>query len=205
MPVDNGDILRIALRQKHGETQDVVNVYHLRCIFTGSLPEADVLAAVSGYFSSAYNDVESWMPTVQVPIDIKVDKIMLIGGKIEIVATVGVTTWDPGFDPSGAGEALPRGVSALIFLLTSVGKVFGRKFIGTLTEAATAGDSLVPAALTALGNMAAKLIVNRVIDADHLLQPGVLSTRTLQFEPFMSARVRAIPAYQRRRTPGVGS
>jgi len=206
MPVHQGDVLRVAARCKRGDEADVVNVFYLESSQTDpSLANEDVLNAISAWLTNAYNDIESYIPSDQNPIDIRVDKVGLVSGLIKVLENVGTTTWGATFDPSGTGEGLPRGVAALVFLLTSVGKVFGRKYVGTLTEAASAGDSLVTGAITALGSWLTKMLTPVSVGAGNDLFPGILSTRTLGFERFVGGRVRGRVGYQRRRAPGVGS
>ena len=205
MTVANGEVLRLAVRCKRGDEADVVNVFHALADFTAPQPDLDVLLAAQSWMESTYAPIESYIPADQNPIDIKVDVIQLVGGLVKIVRNVGTVSWGGVFDPTGAGEGLPRGVAALVFFLTTVGKVFARKYLGTLTEAATAGDSIVAGLNTALGQFCTTILAGKTFKTTEKLEPGILSTRTLQFEPFQSARVRSRVGYQRRRAPGVGS
>lgn len=205
MPVSDGEILRLAVRCKRSDEGDVVNVFHCRADLTAPQPDLDVLVAVQSWMESAYASIESHIPADQNPIDIKVDVIQLIGGVVRIVRNVGTISWGGVFDPSGAGEALPRGIAVLVFFLTTVGKVFARKYLGSLVESATAGDSIVGAVSTAAGQFVTTILAGKTFNVSEKLTPGVLSTRTLKFELFNSARVRSRVGYQRRRAPGVGS
>lgn len=205
MTVADGDILRVAARMKSLSNTDIVNVFHFEAEGATPASEVDVMTSIVTWLETAYNDIEGQIPTNQTPYDVKIDMVHLVGGVVKILRNLGVVSWGGAFDPSGTGEAMPLGVAVLIILRTLVGKVFGRKFIGQVSEVTTAGNSLATGApATAFATFAAKLLLP-ITSGTITLHPGILSTRTLQFERFTEADLATEVGYQRRRAIRSGS
>jgi hypothetical protein len=195
------------VRQTSEDLTDIVNVFHfLAAPWSGAYTTGDLLDAIAGYFDVAYANLNNYIPTNQVPNDIKVDIVELVGGEEVVTENIGTTSWGSTYDPASAGESYAPGVAALVILRTLVGKVFGRKFVGQLSEAALSNgilSTLLQASLAAFG--AALLDKVELSATERELFPGVLSKRTSGFQTFSAVDVNPEPAYQRRRKRSVGS
>lgn len=200
------DIIRCSVRQRSDQNTDIVNVYHFMAAL-GNVGTADsaFMAAASTYFDTMYATIQAQVPAAQVPVDIKIDIVQLIGGVIQVVRNVGTVSWGAGYDPSGAGESYALGVAIGVILRTLVGKVFGKKYIGAVGEVSIANQKLATGApTTAFTNYLAAVLDAIEVDIDDFL-PGVLSTRTLDFELFTEAELSTEVYYQRRRAIRSGS
>lgn len=204
MTVNDGDILRIAVRQTGATGNDLVNVYHADVTAGAPATNADALTDIRDWIDSAYSSMNAVIHGSVNPLDIKVDKVQLVGGIIQLIENIGTISWGTLYNPAGSGDPLPSGVAGLVLLRTLVGKVFGKKFIPGMIEPQINGDTLQSTVLSALAAYALDFVVTYVGSAISL-DGGILSTRTNQFEYFVEADVSSIPAYQRRRRPGTGS
>lgn len=119
---------------------------------------------------------------------------------------------DWGAVPSGVGagtaatDALPQGVAGLVTFSTNVNRRRGRKFIPGLTEGGVAAQLWGSAVLTALGDYAAQLLATLTGGPTDFSMQYVVTAGDdpLAYSLPTEALVRDIPAYQRRRKPGVG-
>jgi hypothetical protein len=111
------------------------------------------------------------------------------------------TSWGGG---TQLGEVAPHGVAALILFRTGQLKVLGRKFIGGLGEASLDNGFLNAGTLTQMGAWSAALLAGHV---------GAITGITFDYRvrgkfggeyPPIEGVMRNVPAYQRRRKPGIG-
>jgi hypothetical protein len=88
-----------------------------------------------------------------------------------------------------------------------VGKVFGKKYIGMLGEAATVGENLASGFATTLAAFIADVIVPLVVSSEDF-EPGILSTsvdHAGEFHVYIDGGPASEVAYQRRRKTNRGS
>lgn len=205
MSVQPGEVIRCAVRQVSASGTDIVNVYHFQNVGSNDTPDANVLADMATYMDVAYANINAQVPGSQQPVDIKIDVVELIGGVVKIVRNIGTISWGVTYNPTGSGESYALGVALGIILRTLVGKVFGRKFIGQLSETTVNGNSLATGTPTTnFTAFAAAIVGDATLGAD-VYHPGVLSTRTLTFEEFVQADIATEVFYQRRRAIRMGS
>lgn len=205
MPVDNNEVIRASARQSGTSNQDIINVFHYQAAFASQQTDAAVLNGVLAHLDAAYTYLNSVLCSSYNPVDIKVDVVQLVAGVEEVVRNVGTILWTGTYNPAGSGDDLPPAASALVKLLTLVGKTYGRRFISGIRELNAVSGFIDSALQTALGNFAAHVITDYTISSGNSLTPGVLSKKSLAFERFVSAVVSAVVASQRRRKPYVGS
>lgn len=125
---------------------------------------------------------------------------------------VGSFAWDTsgGWVGGATSDPLPQGVCALVTLPTNVSRRRGRKFFGGYTEGNNSSAGTWSAgAITRLANLGAYLLGNQIISAvpGTTMQYGVVSEGLLgafSFTVPTTGTPSAVPAYQRRRRPGVG-
>lgn len=206
MTINNGDNLRISVRQSMPSGQDHVNVFHYHCDFTGTETNQDVADAAIYMLDGAYAQINGFVSDDMTPIDVKIDKVEFADEKLEIIENVGTypfaTTY---YIPGSTGDPLPPGVAGLLKLLTTAGKTYGRKFLGALTEGNQTDGTLGSTVLTAIGLMGAQLVSSILVSTGNYLLPGVMSYRDHDFRQFTDYEASDNLAYQRRRRAGTGS
>lgn len=205
MPLNAGEVVRVAARLKGPQGQDIINVYHYRATNTISDTDSDIMTAIAGTMDDIYYPVQSEFPATSSPIDLKIDVVEMVNGTERIVRNLGLRIWGANFNPSGIGNVYAPGVAVGVLLRTSVGKVFARKFIGPLMEA-TFGDHarLDSSKIAAFLLMAARML-NSIALTGGQLEPGVLSKRLGGFAKFIFYELAAEAFYQRRRSIRMGS
>ena len=117
----------------------------------------------------------------------------------------GVYAWPTLVDGDSTGNALPEGVAALVVLYTDVKRVIGKKYfggIGTVALDDRVWDGSLQLAMQGAGS--AMLSPFTVGAADAVVH-GIYRRSLGTFVQLRSYAIRALPAYQRRRKPGVGS
>lgn len=206
MPLNAGDIVRVSVRQRGPQGQDIVNVFHYRASATISDSDSTILDEIRTRMNTAFDYIESYIPSTQTPLDIKADVVQLVNGVETITRNLGTIPWPTTvYSPSGSGNVYAPGVAVGVLLRTLVGKVFGRKFIGVLMESAL-GDHgrLDTSAISAFMNMAAQFAAIITLTGG-VLKPGVLSKRLAGFAEYAAYELATEAFYQRRRNVKVGS
>jgi hypothetical protein len=165
-----------------------------------------VVTGVLAEIDNAYAAMNAYISNTVSTNDIKIDVVFWSGGKCIVSQNLGTYPWDDvWYNPSGAGEVLPPGDSALLKLMTTLGKHYGRKFIGGLTETAQNSGILVAGCVEDLADMATSFLSEFTISAGNYLVPVINSTLFQEALPVIEAAASAVIAYQRRRRPGTGS
>lgn len=203
MSVDTDKILRVSVRQTMQAGQDHVNVYHYACNFNAPESESDILDALATDIALYYSPFNTAIGTAQSGLDIKADVVELVSGRETVVQNVGTTLWD--YSTSAGGDVLPPGACLLIKLLTSRGKVWGRKFLSGFSEAYQNNGVWAQSLLDMAATAGARMLEDIVVSAGGVLVPCVLSKLLGEATPILEAGVSADVAYQRRRRLGSGS
>lgn len=202
----DGEVIRVSFRSTLEDGQDHVNVYYFIGNLSTAATDTEVVDAVNDLLDQMYGRLNDRISNTFNPVDLKIDVVEFVGGDMEIVRNIGLFPFDPtNFIPDNAGDTLPPGVAVLVKFLTTIGKVYGRKFIGGLCESEQDGGYPGSLLLTALANFISDLLAGATIAAKGTLDPGVMSTREAAFVPFTSGEVGTTLAYQRRRRLGTGS
>lgn len=205
MTVVYPNILRASCRFSMAQGQDHVNVYYFRADTGYSETDVATLGYIEDHMDSIYGNLTAHLSNTADAVDIKVDVVAFVGGVETIIRNVGTTPFNLTVPPAATGEPLPPGVAGLVKLLTGIGKVYGRKFIGMLTEGAQNSGVLGVAVLAALEVVAAIMVATITAPVSGDLIPGVMSKRETDFVAFASYDVSSNMAYQRRRRAGTGS
>lgn len=206
MTVADGEIVRCSARQSMTNDQDHVSVFHYQTDYAAPQTDELTMDTIAEDLDGAFSALNQWIRTTQRPVDMKFDIVEFVGGLWRITRNLGLIVWpDVLYDPTPADDALPPGVAGLVKFLTSIGKVYGRKFIGGLIENAQGGGTLAAGAITALSNFGTSVMQDPAIDVNNWMEPGVVSMREETFVPFTEHLVSDNVAYQRRRRRGTGS
>ena len=109
-------------------------------------------------------------------------------------------------DGSGPAAVTSAAVSGYLLAPTNEPRSRGSKYVPGIDEVAIVQGLFSSAALADLAVLAALYITNIVAPVGSVLLPGVLSIGVQLFREFLDeASTTDVPAYQRRRKPGVGS
>lgn len=200
MTVAQGDLLRLAVRQRWAGTDDIVNVLHYE-VFTvpAGGAEEDVLEDLADGISLKYAILESSLSDNLDAVDISVYNITQDGP----VGTVGFTPDYSG--GSGTGDSLPTFVAGLIFFPTSVKRRVGRLFVGGLTEATGSAGFVAGATVTVLQTFGTALLSLSGGPNNGVYRLVVYSRANGVHTVPNFARVAPLYAIQQRRKRGRGS
>lgn len=205
MPMAVGEVARCSIRYSMAQGQDHVNVHYYRCTTASTQTDASLLADFEDELGTIYSNMNAQFTNTADPLDVKVDIVEFVGGKETIIRNLGTIPLTTNTVPGATGEPLPPGVAALVKLLTGIGKTYGRKFLGMLTESAQNSGVLNAGTITALEVVAAAILNGITFSASGDAESGVMSKRSTQFEAFTAYDIGSQMAYQRRRRPGTGS
>lgn len=205
MTVPNGAILRASARWNNQDFGDLVNVYWFKTTFATAQPEATVFDKVDDAISATYTPWDNYIKTTCYPLDLKVDVVEHIAGKWTVTQNVGFGAWGSTIVPGDTGDAIAAGVAVLGYLRTGLGKHFGRKFFGGITEVASVGGYVASAVQTAVLTGLTALLGNWDIDASNWIEACVPDFANGITRDIVEVAVNSIFAYQRRRKTGVGS
>lgn len=199
--------IRCSARFKYPGVGDVVNVWYFIMQIAGETDE-DVMDAIEARLDTAYSGYSSHLATDMYPYDLRFDVVDVIGGLVKTVRVMGARSWTLTTPPAGTGDPLPPMNAAIINFRTLFPKVFGRKYIGVLTESSGAIGQMVGAAFTALETFAALMITDIAMTTGEL-GPGTVSLKagagSLYWAQFVGGVVNFLLGTQRRRRQGVGS
>lgn len=117
---------------------------------------------------------------------------------------VGADTWT--WNPSSAGDAMPRGVATLVNARTTDPDVNGKKYVPGFTEGSSTDGTWSAGTVTLMADWADEwtdTFTGGTSGADWV--PGIWSPKNTNFFAFSGSYVIPTePAYQRRRKRGVG-
>lgn len=206
MTIEPGDVIRISARQEMQQSQDHVSVFHYLAVLADDQTDEDMMDLIAEEIDLAFSTIQGFITTGQEVLDMKFDIVEFQSGVEKIIRNVGLMVWPDGvYEPAGTGEVLPPGVCALVKFLTSIGKVYGRKFLGGLIETAQNAGWLESNVMTAMANFGAVIMSRPEHDVNNGYDAGVMSIRQAAFVPFAEYDVSNNVAYQRRRRTGTGS
>lgn len=207
MTVAVNDIVRCSARMKHSISGDVVNVWHW-IMQTAAESDEDVMDAIEAKLDTAYSGLSSHLMQEQDPYDLRFDIVTYVSGKVTTVRVLGTRSWSLTSPPSNSQDGQPPQVSALINFRTPFPKVYGRKYMGILSEGNQSDGNITGTILSAMETFAAAMIT------DITMTSGTLAAGTLSYKAgathdwwalFLGAVANAITGVQRRRRRNTGS
>lgn len=202
MSITVGDILKVVAILNWVDGDVMQNVFN------------SVIGGTGGPFTDGdiVDDAEDWVGTmfanlvagITNDLDGSEVRVYLYDAIDDDWDEVGSTSWT--FNPTDAGEYLPRGVASLINCKTTDPDVNGKKYIGGQTEVAQDDGLWGSGHLTNLGLFAddwTDTFTGATSGASWV--PGVWSPTNTNFYAMSGTYIiPTIPAYQRRRKRGVG-
>lgn len=191
------DIVRVTARMAIDGVNDVVGVYHHRCLTTNTGTDQDFMTAAALSFDALYTRINGEVTDRLSYVNIEgqnITAIRLLPSVAWPVLTVGGT-------PS---EMLPETVAACVFFRSLRPKTRASKFLAGYTEASNLGGILSAGAQTALQAFGDDL-VNGYLANGASMEYGAFNALLARFTPVNAALVPVRWRTQRRRRFGVGS
>lgn len=202
MAVADGAILRIVASLLFPESVIAQNVFYAVFADTGaSNDDQDVVDDLAEWLEDAYTLIAGFIDTSVSLTDIKVYNYDSIDDDWDEVGAASI-----GLAFTGTTDMLPHGVAYLLHAKTTDPDVQAAKFIGGFTEGGQADGIWLSSINTVMATWAADWVtafVGTATGGD--FSPGVWSVAQQVFKVFNGViNLNSIPAYQRRRKPGVG-
>ena len=204
MPLNAGDVVRVAIRQRGPQGQDIVNVVHYQADAEIGSSDTEIMSAIINTADTAYAFLNYFTPATQRPLDIRADVVKVQGGQIVVVRPLGVASWGWNYNPQESGNPYAPMIAAGVLLRTLAPRVLGKKFIGALMETHLLDHGhLSPQLMAALAQYAARLLMPILLQGG-ALRAGVLSKKIGQFVRFVEYEIKNVPFVLRRRRLGIG-
>lgn len=200
MPFDQNDIARLSVTYSLPDNVEAISRYTGQYTGPSQLSDVDALVDWSGYLEDIYQNVSPDIANVVTITGFELSRVLIIGGAevLEFIGTGVVLA-----QPTNINPMLPHGVAMLFSArLSGTGRGAAKKFFPGFTEAAAETGTWQASVLTAMAP--AVVDWSTVFGNSDLWTPGAFSVAK-GFRTMFAAVARSIPAYQRRRKPGVGS
>ena len=124
MPVNAGDVVRVAAVQVGPDMQEVVNVffYEAEDLFAGGSDEV-VMGALAARMDQMYLAFAGWVHDSQTADEVQFYNITQ-------ARPMGALPWPTYVGGTGVGDYFPPGIAALITASTALARVMPKKFLG---------------------------------------------------------------------------
>lgn len=201
MTVQIGDIVRAVLSYTHPNASIAQNVFTWE-LTDAAADEDDLLADLSAWASNIWGG--AWDALSAVDCELFLVEVDLLNGDGTVMANIGSDVFSiPG--TNDVDVASPA-VSGYIQAESTRTKSLGKKYLPFITEESITDGIIVTAAMVHLAALFGIYVDPLALTVTGILVPGVLSRITETFQEFTgSGYTTDVPAYQRRRKPGVGS
>lgn len=203
MTISDGTVLRIAVSLLFTDGNLAMNVFNAVISGTGApWDEQDVVDDAITWMDTLYANMTGSITATLDGSEITVYEYDPIGDDWDEVGT-GAFTWNP----TSAGEALPRGVAALLNVRTIDPDVSGKKYLAGWTEGSNDDGTWVGAALATLADVTDDWITP-FAGAETLGTWAPVIWSVVAKTPYLMSGASSVPtepSYQRRRKRGVGA
>lgn len=200
MTVNIGDIIQLTLTYTQPSASIAQNVFHWVAGAT-SAPDSEVMDELEDWVNNDWG--AQWAPVAGVPAVLDAGRVSIMNTNGTVDRVLGVL--DFSIVGSGGSAIDVAAVSGFIRLFTNEPKQRGRKYVPFVSDANLISGLLSSGTMAQMALLLAEWIAVLTTTGGLTLTPGLLSRTLLAFEPFIStAATTNVPAYQRRRKPGVG-
>jgi len=201
MAIIDNSILRAAARFALHNASDIVNVYHFVMDSVGDVSEANVLADILAYVQGVMSNMTTQYSSSLTLEDVEVWVRNTTLDRWDYVGAIDGTWAGTGT----ADQSLPVGTCALATADTTDSHAKGRKYFPPPLETQSAGGLFASAFVAQLA-AALSDWVSVFIGTYAEWASGIWSEKDNNFKLFTgTGTTNNVPAYQRRRKPGVGS
>lgn len=202
MSITVGDVLRVVAIMQWLDGDIAMNVFNAVISGTGGpYDDLDIVDDAVAWLDLIYGEITAQVSTDLDGAEVRVYIYDTVDDDWDEVGS-DVWTWNP----TSAGEPLPRGVAALVNVKTLDPDVNGKKYYPGMTEAGSTDGLWGAGTVTDLQDSSTEWVgtfAGAVSGADWV--PGIWSPTRTNFYPFSGTIiVPTIPAYQRRRKNGIG-
>lgn len=193
-----GDIIRVAATLIYDQTEELVNVYHIKINDGAQFDFAFIAGALQDY-------MDGIMGTLDTELSNLVHAGLLHIANVTQSTVFGAVAWGVFSQGGAAGEPTAAGVTCFTFARTRKPRVQLRKYYGVFPQAAMV-DGIWDAGVTDACGDAMDYHIAEQNPVGSLDLQGVAWNRTLLTEQLgVTVSTNAEPSYQRRRRRGVGS
>lgn len=203
MSISDGTILRIAVSMLFTDGNLAMNVFNAVIAGSGApWDEEDVVSDALDWVDAIYSNLTAAVTDELDGSEMTVYEYDSSDDDWDEVGTVAFT-----WNPTGAGDELPRGVAALLNCRTIDPDVSGKKYFAGLTEDSNQDGLWVAAAIASLADIAADWLTPFVGTETTADWAPVIWSVTKKTPYLMTGAFAAPtePSYQRRRKRGVGA
>lgn len=196
-----GEIIRAVLSYSHPAGSIMQNVFTWE-LQDEDTSDVDMLAGIDTWVDDEW--VPAWEVAAADECVLFLLEVDVLNGDGTVKRNVGEEIHaDPGLSDS---EILPAANSGFFQMDSERAKSLGRKYTPGLGEGAVEDGVIVPAILAQIVLMFAAATLGVDVGITGVLVPGILSRVLESFLEFTGSGYSTdVPAYQRRRKPGVGS
>jgi hypothetical protein len=173
------------------------NVYHAECTNDAAQEDSYVLQAGLEFVENAMANL-----TTLINEDVSLETVEVyarVEGEFEPLGSK-AGTWSG----SAGGERLPSGVAALVRFFKLRSGYSDKKYLAGFHEGTITGDQWSAALITGCENYADDVIAEFTASNDTQLTACSFDRVSGVTTPYSDKSVSSVPAYQRRRRPGVG-
>ena len=195
------EIIRLDVKYNDVAGGEALNVFFFR-VLVAILSDPEVLQALVDWITNDW--ATTWDSLAGTSSELTSVEVSVVNPDGTTNRTIG--SQNINHAGSVAGASTPGGVAGYLQANTAIPKTRGRKFVPFLADNSVTAGYLASGALGPMAALLTDYLTNVPYNTVDVLGPGVLSRTLLQFVPFNnSGTYTDVPAYQRRRKPGVGT
>lgn len=196
-----GELLRATVNYIIPNASAVQNVFYWR-LDIANIPDADVLTFFDDWFTNDWGS--RWADVASQNAVLSTVDLMVVNGDGTVLRSVGTAII--GLTGTVVSETTSAAVSAYLSADTALPKTRGRKYVPGVSESGVLNGLFDVATVANLILLLTEYLADFNPQGNAIFKPGVLRTAINLFQAFTgSGEVVDVPAYQRRRKPGVGA
>lgn len=198
MTIVTDDLCRVTARMLWQSTVTMIGTFYA-AMAGGPVTDGDAVADLAEWVDRVYDTMDVLLSDDLVFVDLIIDKVLPTPSHLDTVP------WPTMTNGGAAGDPLPSGVAGLVSFSTQVFRRRGRKYIGGMAEAQLLGGLWTSSCLTAMATFGSEAGTTFAgVNSGELWVPVVFSVLDETVGVITASVAHAVPAYQRRRRPGVG-
>lgn len=204
MTISSGDIITQVVTFGWGTGDEWQNKFTWK--YSGSdYPDGNLIGALDAWAEDFYELAAAYLASYITSFTSEYNKITWNATSEEWEVSYNIGTGSGSVTFTDTNEILPFQVCPTLVGFTARPKTRGRKSPAAWCEDAQSSSQWETAVETILTSMLAEYIAKFIVETGKDLDPGVASTVTGVFYPFLAGMVKDIVFTQRRRTKGRGS
>jgi hypothetical protein len=202
MSVSPGEVLKAVCDFVSASGLHFQNSWHFQHTGNVDMSDTEALNEIVDFVGDIYDQLADQVATTLDDPEVYVDKVAYVDDEWVTISSLGNDTANT--TPANTSDVLPLQAAACLVGLTERPKSKGRKFLIPFGEDQQIGGSWVAGCQADLAGALLTYLSDRVVGSGKILTPGVASSVTGTFLPFLSGLVNFIVFTQRRRVAGYG-